>query len=122
MSILGTLGVAILGIRLWSVNGTLPEVWPNRCSLFKAQLVQEVEQLNALSSDRGSPLNVMVVPQITAERSSLWQVERGPEQTRLFIPKRDFVEARVSAQPLAPVWVELIDRDGERVVAHLRAD
>lgn len=131
MTTLGTLGVIILSVGLWSVQGTLSEVWPNRCSLFKAQLTHEVSSPLSLSDPSGSssgpslasePLTVTATLAADAERLDLWSVARTDGGVPWLIPKRDYVEARVSAQPLAPVWVELITRGGERVVLHLRAD
>ena len=144
MTILGALGVAMLSVGLWSVNGTLPEVWPNRCSLFKEQLTREMmtreaasltqEQSDAASHHTSSaqasidstqigssPLSIVAEQGTDQPTVGLWSI--GEQSARsLVLPVREYVEARISAQPLAPVWVELITRQGERVVAHLRVD
>ena len=120
MTIFGSLAVVGLSVGLWSVNGTLPEIWPHRCSIFKEQLMRKSE------SQGEHHLNVIAHTELNTELSTdrfdLWEVTSTQGLGSWLIPRGDYVEARVSSQLLAPVSVEFLTRSGEKVIAHLRAD
>lgn len=118
MSVYGSLAVIVLSVGLWSVNGTLPEIWPHRCSLFKAQLVRNAHPNN------GPARHLLVVadPSADLDQHNLWEIKVPQGQPSWFIPRGDYVEARLSHHLPTSISIQLVRRSGGSVTARLRPD
>ena len=116
MSVWGCIACAILTYGLYGVQGRLVEVWPNRCSLIKSQLLRvSTDQVFEGSKDSFThPLlikNSSIDPEI---ESKYWLIKTASSKqtSSWIIPKGDYKEAKVKFNRLKPIWVEFVNQTG----------
>ena len=119
MSLYGMTICALLSIGLWSVSGTFREVWPNRCSLFRAQLVEgsPVSGADAFKS----PLSVIADGKHTqlhqqATYPPLWELKRADGQTIIRLPALPYERAELHQSPFSPHTLSLFYPKGSITV------
>ena len=116
MSVWGSIACIILAYGLYGVQGQLIEVWPNRCSLIKSQLIQVSSRENEQEGQDPiiHPLLVKEKQFSDAELLKYWVIktDSAKQTTAWLIPKGDYQEAKIKFNRLKPIWVELVRQAG----------
>ena len=103
MSIWGSIACIILSYELYHAQGRLIEVWPNRCSLLKSQLLKVSDSLYPSEH----PLQVKFSDPSSSPK--YWRIEH--EEHFWPIPKREYSGARLRFNRMKPIWIELMSDD-----------
>jgi hypothetical protein len=103
MALWGSLACFVLMYGLYGIQGQLIEVWPNRCSLIKSQLLSVLD-----TSQSSHPLNITFSG--PSNRDDYWTFSQEDRQLWL-IPKREYKSARIRLNRMKPIWIELISDD-----------
>lgn len=108
MSVWGSLACIILSFALFHAQGRLIEVWPNRCSLLKSQLLKVSDSLHS----QETPLQVKFSKLKSA--STYWTIQQDKNIWPL--PKRPYTKARLRLNRMKPIWIELLSDNQPSVI------
>ncbi len=118
MSLWGSVACFILAYGLYGVQGRLVEVWPNRCSLIKSQLLQAT-QIDLPSDQKNSISHPLLLQSVKVSEQKLdqyWLIaNHDQKEDSWLIPKADYYEAQVKLNRMKPIWVEIKSIDGQHL-------